>query len=130
VNVGIFCIWKYNTNVISFLQFCLVRSLTALTSFSHLLNLENLDISRNNIDSLRRKASGFSQCMSCDSKILLICYVELECLRHLRELKADHNKITSLDGLQNMDGLVKLSVQNNLMQSVELGKFKWFVTQT
>jgi len=68
--------------------------------------------------------------MSFDSKTLLICYVELECLRHLRELKADHNKIMSLDGLQNMDGLVKLSVQSNLMQSVELGKFKWFVTQT
>ncbi|KAJ3568381.1 hypothetical protein NP233_g5760 [Leucocoprinus birnbaumii] len=77
--------------------------LTGLTSFGHLVNLENLDISRNDIDSLR----------------------QLECLRHLRELKADHNKITSLDGLQNMDGLVKLSVQNNLMQSIDLIKFKW-----
>ncbi|KAF9454831.1 hypothetical protein P691DRAFT_201922 [Macrolepiota fuliginosa MF-IS2] len=79
------------------------NSLTALTSFSHLLNLENLDISRNDVDSLR----------------------QLECLRHLRELKADHNKITSLDGLQNMDGLVKISLQDNLMQSVEIGGFKW-----
>ncbi len=26
-----------------------------MTSFSHLLNLENLDISRNQVDSLRRK---------------------------------------------------------------------------
>lgn len=29
-----------------------------------------------------------------------------------------------------MDGLVKLSLQGNLMQSVELGKFKWFVDKT
>lgn len=29
--------------------------LTGVTSFSHLLNLENLDISRNKVDSLRRK---------------------------------------------------------------------------
>lgn len=35
----------------------LVCSLTGVTSFGHLLNLENLDISRNQVDSLRRKNS-------------------------------------------------------------------------
>lgn len=53
---------------------------------------------------------------------------ELESLRHLRELKADYNKILDLDGLQNMDGLIKLSQQGNLIQSVDLSKFKWSVT--
>ncbi|PPQ85066.1 hypothetical protein CVT24_010234 [Panaeolus cyanescens] len=68
----------------------------------HLLNLENLDISHNEVDSLR----------------------QLECLRHLRELKADGNKITSLDGLQKMDGLVKLSVQGNLIKSIDLAQYR------
>ncbi|KIP01656.1 hypothetical protein PHLGIDRAFT_112861 [Phlebiopsis gigantea 11061_1 CR5-6] len=78
--------------------------LTAVTSFSHLLNLESLDISRNNIDSLR----------------------QLECLRHLRELRADGNMVNSLDGLQKMDGLVKLSLQGNALQgTVDLAPHNW-----
>lgn len=32
----------------------LSSSLTGMTSYSHLLNLENLDISRNDVESLRR----------------------------------------------------------------------------
>ncbi|KAG6900391.1 hypothetical protein C0993_011379 [Termitomyces sp. T159_Od127] len=43
---------------------------------------------------------------------------ELACLRHLRELKADGNKITSVEGLERMDGLVKLSLQGN---TIEMG---------
>ncbi|KAI6041446.1 hypothetical protein EDC04DRAFT_2565693 [Pisolithus marmoratus] len=77
--------------------------LTAVTSFSHLLNLENLEISHNNIDSL----------------------TQLQCLRHLRELRADGNKITSLDGLQKLDGLTKLSVQGNLIGEVDLNLYRW-----
>ncbi|CCL99276.1 uncharacterized protein FIBRA_01291 [Fibroporia radiculosa] len=77
--------------------------LTGLTSFSHLLNLENLDISRNEIESLR----------------------QLECLRHLRELRADGNKIDSTDGLQKMDGLVKLSLQGNKIRSLDLRQYRW-----
>ena len=52
-------------------------------------------------------------------------HAELECLRHLRELKADGNKITSLDGLQRMDGLVKLSVQGNRIEAVDLAQYRW-----
>ncbi|KAF9463003.1 hypothetical protein BDZ94DRAFT_1259849 [Collybia nuda] len=77
--------------------------LTGITSYSHLLNLENLDISRNDVESLR----------------------QLACLRHLRELKADGNKITSIDGLQRMDGLVKLSLQDNSIQSIDLTQYRW-----
>ncbi|RDB17895.1 Septation initiation network scaffold protein cdc11 [Hypsizygus marmoreus] len=79
------------------------NSLTGLTSFSHLLNLEHLDISRNDIESLN----------------------QLACLRHLRELKADGNKITSIDGLQRMDGLVKISLQGNSIRSVDLTQYRW-----
>ncbi|KAF9534523.1 hypothetical protein CPB83DRAFT_844368 [Crepidotus variabilis] len=77
--------------------------LTGITSYSHLNNLENLDISNNEVDSLR----------------------QLQCLRHLRELKADGNKITSLDGLERMDGLMKLSVEKNKIQKVDLDEYQW-----
>ncbi|KAL6300103.1 hypothetical protein BKA93DRAFT_547950 [Sparassis latifolia] len=79
------------------------NSLTGITSFSHLLNLESLDISRNHIDSLR----------------------QLECLRHLRELRADGNKIDSIDGLQKMDGLVKLSLQGNVLRAIDFKRCHW-----
>lgn len=52
---------------------------------------------------------------------------ELACLRHLRELKADGNKITSTDGLQRMDGLVKLSLQGNCIKTIDLGEYHWCV---
>ncbi|KAJ7644301.1 hypothetical protein FB45DRAFT_897485 [Roridomyces roridus] len=78
--------------------------LTGLTSYSHLLNLENLDISGNEVDSLR----------------------QLACLRHLRELRADGNAIKNADGLERMDGLVKLSLAGNkLGGTLDLGSYRW-----
>ncbi|KAF8349237.1 hypothetical protein F5887DRAFT_945111 [Amanita rubescens] len=77
--------------------------LTELTSYSHLTNLEHLDISRNEVESLR----------------------QLACLRHLHELKADGNRITSLEGLERMDGLVKLSLQGNMISTINCAQFKW-----
>ncbi|KAJ6466377.1 hypothetical protein C8R45DRAFT_839425 [Mycena sanguinolenta] len=77
--------------------------LTGLTSYSHLLNLENLDISRNEVDSLRQLAP----------------------LRHLRELRADGNSIASAEGLERMDGLVKLSLEGNALTGLELSGFRW-----
>ncbi|KAJ7242874.1 hypothetical protein B0H12DRAFT_1131751 [Mycena haematopus] len=77
--------------------------LTGLTSYSHLLNLENLDISRNEVDSLR----------------------QLTPLRHLRELRADGNSITSAEGLERMDGLVKLSLEGNSLTALDLSAFRW-----
>ncbi|KAH9480554.1 Septation initiation network scaffold protein cdc11 [Psilocybe cubensis] len=79
-----------------------VRTLSVAHNF-HLLNLENLDISNNEVESLR----------------------QLECLRHLRELRADGNKITSADGLQRMDGLVKLSLQGNVIERIDFGQYRW-----
>ncbi|KAI5119366.1 hypothetical protein M0805_008521 [Coniferiporia weirii] len=77
--------------------------LTSLTSFGHLLNLENLDISHNDIDSLQ----------------------QLGCLRHLREFRADGNKIANLDGLAHLDGLLKLSLQGNELRSLDFSTFRW-----
>ncbi|KAH8077035.1 hypothetical protein BXZ70DRAFT_709242 [Cristinia sonorae] len=77
--------------------------LTGVTSFNHLVNLESLDISDNNVDSLR----------------------QLECLRHLRELRADGNRIESVEGLHKMDGLVKLSLQRNRIRNLNLANFRW-----
>ncbi|CAK5284332.1 unnamed protein product [Mycena citricolor] len=78
--------------------------LTGLTSYSHLLNLENLDISRNEVDSLR----------------------QLSCLRHLRELRADGNTISDVDGLQNLDGLVKLSLAGNrIAGELNFSRINW-----
>ncbi|KAJ4496350.1 hypothetical protein C8J55DRAFT_496607 [Lentinula edodes] len=79
------------------------NSLTGLTSYHHLLNLENLDISKNEVESLS----------------------QLSCLRHLRELKADWNKISNLEGLEHMDGLVKLSVQGNRIRSIDVLQYQW-----
>ncbi|KAJ4482458.1 hypothetical protein J3R30DRAFT_3699990 [Lentinula aciculospora] len=108
---------KINSNLLSWLSgvpstvrtlSVACNSLTGLTSYHHLLNLENLDISRNEVDSL----------------------IQLSCLRHLRELKADWNKITSLEGLERMDGLVKLSVQGNHIRSVDVPCYRWSVLPT
>ena len=52
-------------------------------------------------------------------------YTELECLRHLRELRADGNRIDSVDGLQKMDGLIKLSLQDNIIREIDLHQYKW-----
>jgi protein NUD1 len=52
--------------------------------------------------------------------------LEIACLRHLRELKADGNKISSIDGLQRMTALIKLSLQgNNLRGELDISQFKW-----
>ncbi|EJC98028.1 L domain-like protein [Fomitiporia mediterranea MF3/22] len=79
------------------------NTLTRLTSFGHLSNLENLDISYNDINSLQ----------------------QLECLRHLRELRADGNKVSSLDGLELFDGLLKLSLEGNQLHEIDLTGIRW-----
>ncbi|TID21759.1 hypothetical protein E6O75_ATG05154 [Venturia nashicola] len=70
--------------------------LTSLTSWSHLTNLQYLDVSGNDIDSLE----GFA------------------CLMHLRELRVDNNRITHLAGVECLDGLLTLSVKNNKLMRV------------
>jgi hypothetical protein len=73
--------------------------LTSLTPWTHLMNLQYLDISSNHLNSL----SG------------------LDCLLHLRELKADDNQITSLDGVLHLDGLLKLRLRRNRVHAVDFG---------
>ena len=51
--------------------------------------------------------------------------LELECLRHLRELRADGNQIGDVDGLQKMDGLIKLSLQGNAIREIDLHAYRW-----
>ena len=99
------------------------NSLTRDTSFGHLLNLESLDISRNNIDSLTRKPRSICSVRLCVP--LAVHFTELGCLRHLHELRADGNKITSLDGLQHMNTLVKLSLQGNSIDNVDFTQCSW-----
>ncbi|KAK4494792.1 hypothetical protein PRZ48_014148 [Zasmidium cellare] len=70
------------------------NQLSSLTSWTHLMNLQYLDISGNRLDNL----DG------------------LGCLFHLRELRADDNQITSLDGIMQLDGLLKMRLRRNKVQ--------------
>lgn len=95
------------TGVPSTIRTLLISSncLSDLTSFAHLRNLESLDISHNQLESVS----------------------QLACLPHLRDLKADHNKIKDLGGLVNLDGLVRLSLKGNRLESIDFGMAKWYV---
>ncbi|RVD84455.1 uncharacterized protein DFL_006204 [Arthrobotrys flagrans] len=73
--------------------------LSSLTAWTHLTNMQFLDLSSNRIDNL----SGLSG------------------LIHLRDLKADNNQITSLDGILHLDGLVKLRLRMNHIRGVNFG---------
>ena len=60
---------------------------------------------------------------------LTIVCIELACLRHLRELRADGNRIQSLEGLNSLDGLLKLSVQGNELSQTDFLDCHWYVSQ-
>lgn len=77
--------------------------LTDLTSFQHLSSLERLDISNNQLESVRH----------------------LACLRHLRELKADNNRISNLDGLADLDSLVRISLKDNDLSDLDFSRTSW-----
>lgn len=55
----------------------------------------------------------------------LIAFAELGCLIHLRELKVDDNGICDLEGIMNMDCLIKLSCANNKLDMLDLSAAKW-----
>ncbi|KAF2721625.1 hypothetical protein K431DRAFT_346266 [Polychaeton citri CBS 116435] len=75
-----------------------VRHLTAqgnaldnLTSWTHLMNLQYLDISNNRLENMS----------------------SLECLLHMRELSLANNEVTDLTGLKVLEGLLKLDLSRN-----------------
>ncbi|KAG6837615.1 hypothetical protein H0H93_006136 [Arthromyces matolae] len=88
---------KLNANQLAWLSGIpsTVRTL-AVASNSHLLNLENLDISQNEVESLKRG-----------------------------ELRADGNMISSVEGLERMDGLMKLSLEGNSIRMLDLNQTRW-----
>jgi hypothetical protein len=71
--------------------------LSNLTPWSHLVNLQYLDVSGNDIETL----DGFSS------------------LIHLRELKANDNKIRNIDGILDLNGLLSLKLSNNSVTVVD-----------
>ncbi|EMC91837.1 hypothetical protein BAUCODRAFT_143350 [Baudoinia panamericana UAMH 10762] len=76
--------------------------LSSLTCWSHLMNLQYLDVSGNQLDNL----------------------TGLGCLVHLRELRADANRITSLNGIRDLDGLLTLSLRRNDIAHVDFHGFQ------
>ncbi|KAL8761556.1 MAG: hypothetical protein Q9184_002321 [Pyrenodesmia sp. 2 TL-2023] len=74
------------------------NSLSNITSWAHLRNLQYLDVSSNKLQSLH----GFQS------------------LVHLRELNATDNQIQSLEGILGLDGLIKLTLRKNRITSVDL----------
>lgn len=50
---------------------------------------------------------------------------EIRGLKHLRELRVDHNRISDLSNIMNMDSLVKLSARDNRIDRLDLSKSKW-----
>lgn len=56
---------------------------------------------------------------------MMMMRLELGSLRHLRELRADRNTITSIEGLESMTALVKLSLEGNSIRSIDLAGCRW-----
>ncbi|RMY49249.1 hypothetical protein D0863_15196 [Hortaea werneckii] len=71
--------------------------LSSLTNWGHLMNLQYLDISGNQLSDLH----GMSN------------------LIHLREIRADDNQISSLEGVLELDGLLKVRMRRNKIQQVD-----------
>jgi Leucine-rich repeat (LRR) protein len=80
------------------------NKLSDLTSFSHIGNLETLNVSHNpRITSL----------------------VQLASLKHLRSLQAQACQIDTLDGIADLDGLLDLDLSDNQLQSLQLEHTAW-----
>jgi hypothetical protein len=76
------------------------NSLTGLTSWATLGNLQHLDISNNDIDSL----DGLAE------------------LVHLRVLKVENNRLKSLDSILHLDGLIELRAGSNDIDLVDFAR--------
>ncbi|WAQ81644.1 hypothetical protein PtA15_1A986 [Puccinia triticina] len=79
------------------------NQINELCCFSHLQNLEKLDLSQNSMTSLE----------------------QLSCLKHLRELKVDDNFIEDVSGLYSVDSLIKLSLKGNRIKKINFECTHW-----
>lgn len=101
----------YLTGLPSSLRFLSLTNnrLGDLSSFTYLKNLETLNISGNTgVTSVR----------------------QLGCLQHLRSLKADGCGIDSIEGIDQLDGLVTLSLCNNSINQLRLENTAWIRLET
>jgi Leucine-rich repeat (LRR) protein len=55
---------------------------------------------------------------------------ELACLRHLRELRIDNNRVSDISGLAEIDGLQKLSLRGNALRHIDFSTTKWTRLET
>lgn len=99
------------------------NKLSSLTSVAHLRRIEILDVSNNQLDSVFRMSCIIKTSGKADER-------EFACLKSLKEFKADGNTITDLSGIAELDGLVKLSVANNCIETLDVGRTKWYVSET
>jgi Leucine-rich repeat (LRR) protein len=79
------------------------NQLVSLTSWTHLMHLQYLDISSNGLESL----DGLGH------------------LIHLRELRVDNNRIRRLDGIADLDGLITLSARDNSIRELDFEHFRF-----
>ncbi|KNZ56409.1 hypothetical protein VP01_240g3 [Puccinia sorghi] len=79
------------------------NQINELCCFSHLPNLERLDLSQNSLTSLE----------------------QLSCLKHLRELKVNDNLISDVSGLYSVDSLKKLSMKGNRIKKINFELAHW-----
>jgi protein NUD1 len=87
--------------------------LSSLTAWGHLSNLQYLDISGNNVDNLL--GEPFDRGVVYDANKIS----GFRSLVHLRELVADDNAITSLEGIHQLDGLLSLRVRRNCLTEID-----------
>ena len=97
-------------------------SLTSLTAYNHLRNLETLDISNNGIESFARVFFNYSIFGVC---LNLWFETELQCLHLLRDLRADGNSVSTVEGIEHLSGLVKLSLKKNKISQINLKACTW-----
>lgn len=91
-----------------------------MSSVDYLANLQYLDISHNQIDSVNgRSATRHSRHMLSD------CPLALSCLKHLRELCLDYNQVKDLKDIMGIDSLGKLSCKGNQIKTVDLSCAQW-----
>jgi len=79
--------------------------LSNVTYFGHLLNLQYLDICGNGLENLEA----------------------LRACLHLREIKADDNRLTSISGIFAISGLMSLRCRRNRLERIDLSKSELYV---